>query len=213
MKTIHYALILDRSGSMQDIRKVTVSSFNEQISVIQKLQKDFPEQPLTFTLTLFNDEISEIHTRADASVIQPMELKDYVPDGTTSLLDAIGLTVNKLQSALTADFANNQAEAIVVILTDGHENSSKKYDLKTISGLIKELEATGNWKFNYLGATLDAVDVAATMNINANFSFAFDKMDTHKVYSRINDSMTNYLHRRRKDPNSKWDLPDTDKSN
>jgi len=36
-KTIHYALILDQSGSMNDLKNEVISSFNEQIDSIRKI--------------------------------------------------------------------------------------------------------------------------------------------------------------------------------
>ena len=49
-KTI-YHLIVDKSGSMGDCIEQTISGFNEQVSKIQQLQTEFPEQDLSIGLT------------------------------------------------------------------------------------------------------------------------------------------------------------------
>lgn len=206
MKTIYYQLILDRSGSMNDVREVTISSFNEQVSAIQALTKEFPDQPVRVSLTLFNHRISPVLQEDDPSAVHPLTLKDYEPEGTTSLLDAIGISVTRLQEKLKSGLEANEAEVIVVIITDGHENSSEHYTLANVGRLISELEQTGKWKFSYLGATLDAIDVAAQMNIDHKYSVRFQKEDTGRTMSKVSDSVASYMRRRKADDNAKWEI-------
>ncbi|GMU87025.1 MAG: hypothetical protein AMXMBFR48_22660 [Ignavibacteriales bacterium] len=208
MKTIYYQLILDRSGSMESVREQTVSSFNEQVSAIQQLVKEFPDQPVSVSLTLFNDRIDIPLQEESPARIKPFTRKDYEPNGTTSLLDAIGMSVTRLQTKIADQLKNGEAEVIVVILTDGHENSSRNFNLAQIAGLIRELEATGNWKFSYLGATLDAIDVAAQMNIDAKYSVRFQKEHTGRTMSKISDSVASYMRKREDDKNAKWEMED-----
>lgn len=206
MKTIYYQLILDRSGSMESVREQTVSSFNEQVSAIQQLVKDFPAQPVSVSLTLFNDRIDIPLQEESPAQIKPLTRKDYEPNGTTSLLDAIGMSVTRLQTKIQDQLTAGEAEVIVVILTDGHENSSRTYHLAQIAGLIRELEATGNWKFSYLGATLDAIDVAVQMNIDRKYSVRFQKEHTDRTMSKVSDSVASYMRKRKDDKNAKWEM-------
>lgn len=206
MKTIYYQLILDRSGSMDSVRGETISSFNEQVSAIRQLVKDFPDQSLRVSLTLFNDRIDSVLQEEEPSAIHPFTQKDYEPNGTTSLLDAIGMSVTRLQGKIQDQLTAGEAEVIVVILTDGHENSSRTYHLAQIAGLIRELEATGNWKFSYLGATLDAIDVAVQMNIDRKYSVRFQKEHTDRTMSKVSDSVASYMRRRKADDNAKWEI-------
>ena len=95
-----------------------------------------------------------------------MIFPDYRPDGTTALLDAIGATINDLQRSRGQELEADEASVVVVIITDGYENSSKDYNHGQIASLIyKDLRQTGKWTFSYLGATLDAVEIAAKLNI------------------------------------------------
>ena len=64
--------------------------------------------------------------------------------------------------------------------------------------MISRLEETEKWTFSFIGATLDAVSVAESMNIKSQNSFAFDKKDMKKeVWSKLSDSMENYLSKKR----------------
>jgi hypothetical protein len=80
----------------------------------------------------------------------------YNPSGSTALYDAIGMTTRKLNENIGTELISDIATAVVVIITDGYENSSRQFDLAQIKSMIRELEATGKWTFSYLGATLDA---------------------------------------------------------
>jgi hypothetical protein len=47
--------------------------------------------------------------------------------------------------------------------------------LKNVKEMVEEREASGTWTFSFLGATLDAVDVAEQMSIRRENSIAFEK--------------------------------------
>ena len=56
-QVVIYQLVLDRSGSMQDIASETVSGFNEQVQRIRELSEHYPEQDIRINLCLFNHVI------------------------------------------------------------------------------------------------------------------------------------------------------------
>jgi len=92
--------------------------------------------------------------------------KTYRPNGSTALLDAIGLTVARIESDIAmAKSKEIDATAVIVIITDGYENASSLFNLAMIRSTISRLEESGKWTFSFIGATLDAVDVAEQMAI------------------------------------------------
>ena len=197
-KTI-YHLIVDKSGSMSDCIEQTINGFNEQVTKIQQLQKEYPEQELTIGLTTFNNEVHQHFFQSPPANVRNLNNDTYRPDGSTSLFDAIGLTVQSIENEIKQQLNNSNTTVVIVILTDGHENSSKIFNLSEIRQNISRLEETGKWTFSFIGATLDAVSVAESMNIKSQNSFAFDKKDMKKeVWSKLSDSMENYLSKKRK---------------
>ena len=102
---------------------------------------------------------------------------------------------------LNEDFVNNQelvTTFVVVILTDGFENSSRRYTLEDIRTMITRLEATGNWTFSFIGATLDAVDIAEQMSIKRQNSFIFSKDQMkEEVWDKLSNSMHGYFDKKR----------------
>ena len=174
-KKTYYQIILDKSGSMYDCILTTVQGFNEQIQMIKKTSEKFAEQELLVSLTTFNHEIDfdielekPINVHEMTSEFEKHEYGNkigYYPSGTTSLYDAIGLSVRKIQQVAKEEIERDEASVVVVIITDGHENSSSEFTYNQIQHMIKNLENSGNWTFSYLSNTPDAVNYAQSMNI------------------------------------------------
>jgi hypothetical protein len=170
-KKTYYQIILDKSGSMCDCIESTVNGFNEQMQMIKSLQKKFSEQEFLVSLTTFNQDVD-----FDVEFTSPSELKSmtwgnrkkswykkfykdvfYFPNGMTALYDAIGKSVQNIQKITKDEIAKDEATVVVVIITDGHENSSTKFTYEQIQSMIKELEKSENWTFSYLSNTPDAI--------------------------------------------------------
>lgn len=184
--TTHYSIILDKSGSMQDCINSTIKSFNEQLDSIKNLKKEFSDQEFSISLTTFNDNVDIHYTLKDPDTINNLTKNEYITSGLTSLYDAIGITVERIRNQI--NISDECTNVIFVIITDGHENSSNKYNFYEISTLIKELESTGLYTFNYLGATYDAVEVASKLNIKKDNAMYFSKLQYEETTEVLTQS-------------------------
>jgi len=209
-KKTYYQIILDKSGSMSDCIESTVNGFNEQMQMIKSLHAKFPEQEVLVSLTTFNQDVD-----FDIECESPSELKEmnsehqssfrfkkstdcvvYLPNGMTALYDAIGKSVNKIQDIAKKEIEKDEATVVVVIITDGHENSSTEFRYEQIQSMIKELEKSENWTFSYLSNTLNAVDNATRMNIKRENAIRYSKSDMMGTYSDISSSLDSYLEKK-----------------
>lgn len=158
---INITAILDRSGSMSSIIDDSIGGFNSFL----KEQQESKDGEAWMSINLFDDTHEELESLKPIDQIKPLHRANYVPRGMTSLYDAIGKALTKLK-------ADNHENNIIVILTDGGENSSREFNLSTINTMISEAEAKG-WKFIYLGANQDSFAVSKTLGImrgsTANF--------------------------------------------
>jgi uncharacterized protein YegL len=94
--------------------------------------------------------------------VQHLTSADFVPRGGTPLLDAVGVTV----ATLDDDWRREQPErCVVVIVTDGEENSSVEYTKEKVKALIQSRQDSGKWAFIYLGANVDSFAEAGSMGI------------------------------------------------
>lgn len=167
-KETHYLLIVDESGSMDRARQATLDGINEQIQTIKNLNEKYPEQEYFVSIIKFDDEIVPLFENVPAEKVKKLTLDDYRPDATTALHDAIGVGVKKLRDKISVKTQTGEADAYVVILTDGYENASKEYNASSIKFLIEGLEATKMWTFTYIGANQDAIKTSANLGIAYN---------------------------------------------
>lgn len=197
-KTI-YHLIVDKSGSMSDCIEQTISGFNEQIGRIIELEKSFPDQEVVVGLTTFNEEVYHHFFQSPSVAVKKMTTATYSPNGCTALLDAIGKTASVIENEIKAESSQLNTTVVIVILTDGHENSSEMYTLSQIKSTISRLEESGKWNFSFMGATLDAVDVATSMSIKTKNSLAFFKDNMQaETYDKLSSAMHRYLSKKSK---------------
>ena len=200
-KTI-YHLIVDKSGSMSDCVETTINGFNEQVKRIKMNQLEFKEEEITIGLSTFNNMVNHHYFEANPKSIEPLNDRMYKPDGSTALYDAIGKSISIIEEKIKSDIATT---VVVVIITDGYENASILFTLAKVKAMISRLEETRKWTFSFIGATLDAVDVAESLSIKKQNSFAFDKGDMDKqVWSKLNDSMGSYFSKKQANQNTDY---------
>lgn len=194
-----YHLIVDKSGSMSDSIPQTIEGFNGQLSRITRLTEEFPEQQITIGLTLFDHEVTCLFSGKDPAQCPPLDRRNYIPDGSTALLDAIGITLAQLEAAKMEAERHLPTTVVLVIITDGYENASRRHTFMDIRNRIESLQATGQWTFTYLGATLDAVEVAERLAIRSRNSRSFDKENLNReVFQQSSDSMYQYMLKKRR---------------
>jgi hypothetical protein len=193
-----YHFIVDKSGSMSDCIPATINGYNEQVSMIKNVEAEFPEQDITIGLSTFNNQVDHKYFMQMSGMALEMNRRNYLPHGGTALYDAIGTSIEKLEEYRTVSSEQIPTTVVVVILTDGYENSSRFYDLSQIKSKIESLESTGNWTFSFIGATLDAADVAEQMSIKRSNSIVFDKRNMEsQVWDKLGDSMRSYSNKKR----------------
>lgn len=111
-------VILDRSGSMESIRDDAIGGFN----AFMESQKAVAGEA-TSTLVQFNTTLETVHENVPLQDMPLLDSKTYVPGGGTALLDAVGLTVDRVGKRLAVTPEDKRPEKVMVaILTDGEEN-------------------------------------------------------------------------------------------
>jgi uncharacterized protein YegL len=183
--------VLDKSGSMWDVKSDTIGGFNQFVED----QKKLPGEAL-FTFITFDTTYNKVSEGALLESVVPLNENTYNPSGGTALYDAvnraIGDTVTRHNDAKTED---TPGKVIMVVLTDGEENSSREVrDLKKISEMVKEREKLG-WEVVFLGADLaDWKGMGSGMGFSkmsnmskADMSVNLKKMSNYTAYYRSNN--------------------------
>ena len=153
--------ILDRSGSMGGMESDTIGGFN---SMLQKQQAEPGE--CRITTVLFDGQYEILHDRIDIKAVSPITELEYFVRGNTALLDAIGRTINKIGGVQKNTAEEYRAEKVLfVITTDGMENASREFDYSKIKSMIERQKSRYGWEFIFLGANIDAVEVAGRFGV------------------------------------------------
>lgn len=185
MKTM-ICLILDRSGSMGGRENDVINGVNSFLDE----QKKLPD-PASIAFVRFDTEATErFRPMQNLTEMKPLERSEYSPRGGTPLLDAVGSTI----TALDDDWKKEQPErCIMVIVTDGEENSSREYTKSKVKELIQARQDSGKWAFIYLGANVDAFQEAGSMGIALANAASYQNTfkGTASLYRTVSASASN----------------------
>ena len=135
--------ILDRSGSMSGLEGDTLGGYS---SLLEKQKKE--EGKAVVTTVLFDYEYELLHDRIDIKGITLITDKEYSVRGATALIDAVGKTIQKIGIAQKHTSEDLRADKVmIVITTDGMENSSHEYTYDMINKMIDRQKTKYNWEF------------------------------------------------------------------
>jgi hypothetical protein len=177
----HLALVVDRSGSMADIKDDAQGGINTLIA------EQFAEDgQLTVTLSQFDDNFEDVVRMSG----KPFQYA-LAPRGTTALLDAVGKEITRTSQELEAlPKALRPSKVLFVVVTDGQENASQEFTLKSVKESIEAQRKDHGWTFQFIGAEETAWQGRA-MGMN---SASFKRTDKGQrgAYKSMNDSMKTY---------------------
>ena len=167
-KLTDITLVVDRSGSMNQVREDAEGGVNEFI----ESQANEPGDAL-LTLIQFDTEYEFLHKGIPAQQVPKYKLR---PRGMTALLDAVGRAIHETGERLSQMNESDRPGLVVfVIMTDGYENSSVEFTKTQIRNLIEHQQTKYSWQFTFLGADQDAFAEAAALGIVATGAAAFAK--------------------------------------
>lgn len=153
-------VVLDRSGSMDAAKNDHSGGLNSFIEDQKKVDGD-----VRFTLVQF-DTINPFELVYDRTNIQDVKSCELIPRGGTPLIESVTRTIAYLSDKIKAE-AVKPDQVVMMIITDGEENSSAyEYSKSNLKNLIEDKTKEG-WNFLFLGANIDSFGEAAGIGINA----------------------------------------------
>ena len=93
-------IILDKSGSMESIRKAAVDGFNETLAGIKKAQEEYADTQEHFVslLTFCDCEKKYVFDKVPVADAHKLSMEDYEPCCCTPLYDAMGFTLTTMRN-------------------------------------------------------------------------------------------------------------------
>lgn len=147
-------MLLDRSGSMSSMWEQAISGINDYV-------KKLDNKKVEIQLAAFDTEGYDILRNCTVKSWTPLEYNEVKPRGGTPLLDASG---RMLWSMLDS----KADRAIMVVITDGGENESKKFTKAEIQNLTRLATKEHDYEMVFLGANFDGVADVAKQNFAWN---------------------------------------------
>ena len=187
MSYTELVFILDRSGSMSGLEADTIGGFN---ALIAKQKKEAGRAVVS--TVLFDDRIEVLHDRVPLERIEPLTDRDYYVRGCTALLDALGGGIHHIGNVHKYARPEDRPEkTLFVITTDGMENASRRYTAEKVKAMVERQKARYGWEFLFLGANMDAVEVAGRVGIGADRAATYrcDEEGTALNFEVISDAV------------------------
>ena len=166
--------LLDMTGSMGENKSVTIDAFNEYVG---GLKSDEATTDSKFSLAVFNSEIGVglNMEKGPLSEVPKLSELNYVPNGATPLYDAIGFSIDSLGDA--------EGSVLFIILTDGYENSSRRFNQHDITKKITR-KTEQDWKFVFLGCDIDAMHEGRNIGISEESTKSYAR---ERSVTQLND--------------------------
>lgn len=152
-KETELIFIIDASTSCDDYVETTKKGYDDLI----KARKN-SVGVTNVTTALFADECRLVNYRKNINHVEKLK---YFADGNTCFYDTLCKTIKQIRS-------ETKNRGIVAIMTDGKDNSSKKYNLQDARRLIRDCKKD-DWIFLFFGRMLECEKIAEELGIDNDY--------------------------------------------
>lgn len=183
---VHVCFVIDESGSMSGTESDVIGGFKRVVDE----QRENKEGTCSVSYYKFNNKVTEVYKGRDVNDVEYID-NDYRPGGCTALFDAVGTAIDEIGKWIDAmDESEKPEKNIIVVMTDGMENSSVEYKSDKVKEMIKEQEEKYNWSFVYMGSDVRDANDANSMGFGTKLYAS--KLNYGNNYDVINASVTSY---------------------
>ncbi|AGS81147.1 hypothetical protein [Caulobacter phage Cr30] len=148
MKT-YIGISRDHSISMQSLSKAAARDYNSNIASIKQESQNNQVDTIVSVVKCGVGSYATVEreiVNSNVNVLQPIPEHGYICNGrATPLFDSVGELITLLESVPDAN--DPEVAFLIMIITDGEENSSKTWNASKLSAKIQELQRTDRWSF------------------------------------------------------------------
>lgn len=184
---IHSYVLLDRTGSMEPIWSEALSSVNAYADGLASLDGG-PRVNADITLAVFDAQdglqFDVLRDGVDANNWHDVTNREVSPRGMTPLYDAIGRIVSLAEK-------DKPEKAVIVIMTDGEENSSREMTKTAAKAALDRVRAKG-WEVVFLGTEFSNFDDATGVGQTASRNMAVSKDQLSDSMNRLAQKSKDY---------------------
>ena len=184
----HIIIVLDASGSMEEIEGDVKGSFNEFL----KKQREEPGKTV-FDLFQFNNVVKRPVKSVDLALFHDDLMSKYDCSGCTALNDAVCTAIDTVGHEFAEMPEEDRPEHVLcVIITDGLENASRKFSSEDVKDRIEHQKTAYKWQFEFLAADQDAFAAGEALGIDRDscMNFSHDFAGVNMLCKRMTARMT-----------------------
>ena len=173
-------VLVDESGSMLRKSAIVVNGFNEFIANQKAITVSNEE--CTVSTYFFNDVIKTVYEDVPIADVKQLEWYQYVATNSTALRDATCHVFNKvLEKAADTD------RIIILILTDGQENSSKNTTPEQLQELQERVQEVA--EIVYIGSNQDALANGQVIGATRDTTLSYVDDNLHEAISSMGSAV------------------------
>jgi len=139
----------DHSGSMSSIARHAARDYNATIASVREASHATGQDTVVSVVELGyegTDQVRHVVRNSSVNALQPIVESQYSARGRgTPLWDAVGAVIDDFKAL--PDFDDPDVAFLVMVTTDGQENSSRRWTASSLVAEIKRLQNTDRWTF------------------------------------------------------------------
>ncbi|MEO1027751.1 MAG: vWA domain-containing protein [Pseudomonadota bacterium] len=186
--SLHSYILLDRTGSMSGIWEEALTSVNayaKSVGEEEEGEKDF-ETKVSVAVFDAQDglQFDVLRKQVNSDNWTDVTNDEAHPRGMTPLFDAIGRLVAMAE-------ADAPEKAVLVIMTDGHENASREMTGEGAKKALERAEKRG-WEVVFLGAEFAAFSDADQVGVSRSKQMAVGAGQFSETMQRLSKKSRGY---------------------
>jgi len=147
----YIGFVRDHSGSMGSLRNGAAQDYNNNVNAIKAASEQHQLDTIVNTVKCgvgSRGTVERETVNSTVHMLKPLTTAQYDTDGFyTPLFDSVGEVIDLMSEV--PDFDSPDVAFLVVVITDGAENSSHKWNGRTLAKRISELQKTDRWTFTF----------------------------------------------------------------
>lgn len=149
-KKNYIVIVRDHSGSMKSIARHAARDYNDNIAALKEAARAESIDTIVSTIKcgVGSGLVRRDVVNSNVQVLEEITENRYEADGfSTPLFDSVGDAIELLRGV--PDFRDPNVSFLVMVITDGMENSSKNWTGWQLAEEIRRLQATDRWTFAF----------------------------------------------------------------
>lgn len=188
---LDYTFVLDASGSMRSDIPEVLEEVNKQI---RELKEKFEEtqRPCRVTIIRFDSDLVVLRDGERIQNLEELTAVDYFSGGMTALYDAFGVSVKRADARVDYLVKRGEAEALVVVFTDGGENASKEFSAEGVRQLFLDYQERDGWTIALIGTDFDAMEDMERRHMDRKKMRSYTQKEKRRAVSNLSASVSDY---------------------